>query len=181
MLYLDKNFIILMSMNTRPNSAADCINFLVSRFQSLSYVEVGEKKLHALLYLALREGYAIFRRSIFEGTFVYLPEGPFCVELDAMNMTQRRLFHGECEITHTAKLILTSILEQYGALDLPALVSRIEDDLAWTKAKSWSSDSCNGVLDPKLIEVDSQKVNVLKSLWCMDHSTLLESPSLHTA
>ncbi len=168
-------------MNTRPNSAADCLNYLVSRFQSLSCVELGDKKLHALLYLALREGYAIFRRPIFEGTFVYLPEGPFCVELDAMNTTQRRFFHGDLDISHAAKLILTTILEQYGAFDLPSLLNRIEEDLAWVKAKSWSSDSCNGVLDPKLIEVDAQKVNVLKSLWCMDHSTLLENPSLRTS
>lgn len=159
-------------MNTRPNSAVDCLTYLVSRFQSLSCVELGEKKLHVLLYLALREGYAIFRRPIFMGTFVYLPEGPFCVELDGINTTH----YGDLEINHIAKLILTSVLEQYGTFDLPALVSLIEEDLAWINSKSCPARK--GVLDPKLIEVDAKKVNILKSLWCMDHSTLLESPSL---
>lgn len=168
-------------MKSRPNSAADCLNYLISRLQSLSCVEPGERKLHTLLYLALREGFAIFQRPIFEGTFVYLSEGPFCIELDAVDQNQRRFFHSNSTISHSAKLILTSVLEQYGMLDLSALMSKIENDLAWNTAKSWSSQSCNGVIDRKLIEVDSQNVNITKSLWCMSHSALVESPSFSTA
>lgn len=159
-------------MRKRPNSAADCLNYMSKRLKLHSDKPVEEQKLHDLLYLALREGFAILQEPIFEGAFMSLPEGPYCMDLHAANISQRNLFHSGTALEKTIMLILNSVLEQYGSLSHSSLMSRIEKDLAWIKASTRERDA--RLIDPEELREDARKINLLKSLWCMDHNTFTD-------
>lgn len=162
-------------MKTRPSSAADCIEYMARKLQSNSDMTTDLQKLHDLLYLALREGFAIVQEAIFEGAFVRLPQGPFCLELEPMMIIPKNLFSSCSGPSNTVKLVLNSVLEQYGFLDHDGIMKEIEKDSAWRQADSSAARNEASVISLDLLQSDSHKINLLRSLWCMNHNTYTDT------
>lgn len=168
-------------MKMRSSSAVDCIDYMARKLQLNSDMKTDEQKLHDLLYLALREGFAIVQEAIFEGAFVRLPEGPHCIELESMTISPRNLFSAGSALNTTVKLVLNSVLEQYGTMDHEQIMQEIEKDSAWMEAQPSGLLCEEIVIDPETIRRDSGRINLLHSLWCMNHNTYTETSYVSAA
>lgn len=165
-------------MSKRTDSAVDCMQYLEQRLIAHNENCVDEQKLHDLLYLALKEGYAIFEEPILEGSFVSQETGPYCVELAAMSSQRKKLFPITLRMARRTVLILNSILEQYGHYAHEQLLRIISRDDAWQSARAKSNETFFGVIDHELVKSDSRNVSVLRSLWKMDHNTYSDPASM---
>lgn len=158
-------------MSKRTDSAVDCMQYLEQRLIEQNYENcVDEQKIHDLLYLSLKEGYAIFGEPILEGSFVSRETGPYCVELNAMSIQRKKLFPITLRMSRQTILVLNSILEQYGRCSHEQLMRVICRDEAWQSARKNSNETFFGIIDSELLRTDSRKVSVIRSLWKMDHN-----------
>lgn len=168
-----------INMKTRPSSAVDCLDYLARKLQLNSDMKTDVQKLHSLLYLSLREGFAIVQEPLFDGFFVRLDDGPFCTQLEPMDIRSNPLFQAADNLNRTVKLVLNSVLEQYGFMDSEQILSVIQQDSAWIQADVQPHQE--SVIDPVLIEQDSRKINLLRSLWCINHNTYTETSYMSAA
>lgn len=161
-------------MSKRTDSAVESMRYIEERLKAHFNVEADEQKLHDLLYLSQREGYAIFQEPILDASFVSHPEGPHCVQMDSMSIRKTNLFHPAASLSERTILVLNSVLEQYGSASHESLIERIHQDDAWLNARNNSNETFFGIIDHGLLEQDSRKINVLRSLWYMDHNTYFD-------
>lgn len=162
-------------MSKKTDTAVDCAKYIKDRLKSRSDTEKTTQQINCLLYLSLREGYAIFQEPIFEASFVCHEDGPYCTQLEPINVLKTKLFNSSVGLNRETILILNSVLEQYGLYDSKTLTKLISQDDAWSSA--WAGCDQQGicVMNNEQILKDSKKINVLKSLWCMDHNTYGDS------
>lgn len=161
-------------MSKRTDSAVESMRYVEERLKAHSNSEADEQKLHDLLYLVQREGYAIFQEPILDASFVSHPDGPRCVEMDSMIIRKSRLFHPASVLSERTILVLNSVLEQYGTCSHEKLLEIIHKDDAWHSARNNSNETFFGIIGHDLLEQDSRKINVLRSLWYMDHNTFFD-------
>lgn len=168
-------------MDKYSDTAVNCAKYIQDHLKR-SYVDAKQmhEQVHLLLYLSLKEGYAIFREPIFEASFVSCTEGLHCLQLDAKDPIFQDDSNSFGLLKEKTILILNSVLEQYGLLDNQTLMHLIAQDSAWTLAKQHSAQQEECLINNDQIFEDAKKINRLKSLWCMDQCLYSNRSQKHT-
>lgn len=165
------SFIYFTCMTSSIIKACDCACYLAKNIRRMEGEIPSAQRIHNLLYLAFRESASLFSQPVFGCTFRYNAKGVVCENCSKTNMAAARWMPKAACLSKNVLMVLNSILGAYGTWSEEALSRLIMNEESWKDAKLQSGDCGHAVLSEDLILEDSCKIDRLKALWNMSHST----------
>lgn len=158
-------------MTTISNSVLDYAFYIEKRIRLQEGETPNPRRIQHLLYLVLREGFAIIHQPVFETKFTAEPDGPACKDLNTVGNKKSLFTIPRCHISSLGSMIVNSVMEQYGKLDDEEIQSVVQNDTCWKEARERATSTNNPIIPVEQIELESRKIPLLFSLWRMDHSS----------
>lgn len=146
----------------------DTAAYVTKRYTELTKEELGEMKLHKLLYFIQRESLAITGEPAFDGVFEGWKFGPVCREVRA-NFCEGEIICPTNDISERLKYIANNVILEYGSLAAWKLSELSHKDISWRNARRGLSPNDNGSVQLKLsdIRIDASKVRPYDHVWDM--------------
>lgn len=146
----------------------DTAAYVTKRYTELTKEELGEMKLHKLLYFIQRESLAITGEPAFDGVFEGWKFGPVCREVRA-NFCEGEIICPTNDISERLKYIANNVILEYGSLAAWKLSELSHKDISWQNARRGLSSNDNGSVQLKLsdIRIDASKVRPYDHVWDM--------------
>lgn len=150
-------------MKKYSDSASALIDYLQFLNQILDLPDLNEERTAALMYLVLREGYAVFGKPLFEAGFSVDWQGLYYHPVQEEN-TQ--------PLSTSGRLIAASVLEQYGKMDSSSFRDLFEKENC-LRTGPYEKPVRIGEEE---IRQESRKLSVLNSLWSMNVQAFHPAP-----